>query len=215
MNFNKKVFFISPFLLAMSSFSMACMQDTAEIRNQVKNAITANGLAKTKVMSLYENCVLRIEVNTDYKFTLESNKTVNSDNEIGKSMYWYRGMYINEYQGFDRNRNEKIPCVQDNSFCGIAPKFTYSKSYLSNDKPGVVIEFKTEKDGWLFNEFTTEHKCEYKGEAGTLSYGLGKKGSKCKAPPQYNTGVEFNKWLSTNEIQAQVAYVLLSKKLKK
>ncbi|NDK98973.1 hypothetical protein [Photorhabdus bodei] len=215
MSLNKKVFLISPLLLAISSVSMACMKDPENIRNQVKDAITANGLAKTKVMSLYTNCVLRVKDNTPNKLTLKSSKTANSDNEAEKSMYWYRGMEIKEYQTFDKNRNEKISCVQENSFCGIAPKFTYSKSYLSNDKPGVVIEFKTEKDGWLFNEFTTEHKCEYKGEAGTLSYGLGKKGSKCKAPPQYNTGVEFNKWLSTNEIQAQVAYVLLSKKLKK
>ncbi|WP_256125141.1 hypothetical protein [Photorhabdus luminescens] len=47
MNLNKKVFFIFPFLLAMSSFSMACMQDSEDIRKQVKDAITANGLAKT------------------------------------------------------------------------------------------------------------------------------------------------------------------------
>ncbi len=36
MNLNKKVFFISPFLLAISSFSMTCMEDLEDIRNQVK-----------------------------------------------------------------------------------------------------------------------------------------------------------------------------------
>ncbi len=36
MNFNKKVFFISPFLLVISSFSIACMEDLEDIRNQVE-----------------------------------------------------------------------------------------------------------------------------------------------------------------------------------
>ncbi len=63
MHLNKKVFFISPFLLAISSFSMACMKDPENIRNQVKNAITVNELAKTKVMSMYENCKLRANTN--------------------------------------------------------------------------------------------------------------------------------------------------------
>ncbi|EYU14076.1 MULTISPECIES: hypothetical protein [Photorhabdus] len=214
MNLNKKIFFIAPFLLTISNFSMACMQDPENIRNQVKNAITANGLAKTKVMSLYENCVLRVSVNTPNKLTLTSNKTVNSDNEIEESMYWYRGMQINEYQGFDRNSNEKISCVQENVFCGIAPKFTYSQSYLTNNNPGVVIEFKTKRAGWLYGDFTTAHNCRPKVEAGTLSYGLGRRGTSESCDAEYKQrgiGNIFNEWLSTNKIQAQVAYVLLRK----
>ncbi|AXG48115.1 hypothetical protein GPY51_20065 [Photorhabdus laumondii subsp. laumondii] len=216
MNLNKKVFFISPFLLAMSSFSMACMQDTEEIRNQVKNAITANGLAKTKVMSMYENCKLRANVKDfDKRNDVELNNTSthNQDDKIDKAKYWYRGMGKSQYISLDQNRYTAIPCVTEgeNDYCGIAPAYTYAKTYPKTEKPKITIEFSTEGLGWLYNEFTTKHDCEYKVEAGTLSYGLGKKGSKCKVPPQYNTGVEFNKWLSTNEIQAQVAYVLLPK----
>ncbi|EYU14077.1 MULTISPECIES: hypothetical protein [Photorhabdus] len=216
MSLNKKVFLISPLLLAISSFSMACMKDPENIRNQVKDAITANGLAKTKVMSLYTNCVLRVKDNTPNKLTLKSSKTSNSDNEAEKSMYWYRGMEIKEYQTFDKNRNEKISCVQENSFCGIAPQFTYSQSYLTNKKPGVVIEFKTEKAGWLYNDFTTKNGCKTKAEGGG-TYGLGVTGTSASCNSAYKQrgiGNIFNGWLSKNKVQAQVAYVLLQKKKK-
>ncbi|WP_244161650.1 MULTISPECIES: hypothetical protein [Photorhabdus] len=85
-------------------------------------------------------------------------------------------MQINEYQEFDMNRNEKISCVQENVFCGITPKFIYSQSYLTNNNPGVVIEFKTKRAGWLYGDFTTAHNCRPKAEAGTSSYGLGRRG---------------------------------------
>ncbi|WP_434524342.1 hypothetical protein [Photorhabdus asymbiotica] len=216
MHLNKKVFLIAPLLFAISSVSMACMKDPENIRNQVKDAINANGLAKTKVMSLYTNCVLRVKDNTPNKLTLRSNKTANSDNEAEKSTYWYRGMEIKEYQTFDKNRNEKISCVQENSFCGIAPQFTYSQGYLTNNKPGAVIEFKTEKAGWLYDDFTTKHNCKTKAEGGG-TYGLGVTGTSASCDAAYKKsgiGNIFNGWLSKNKVQAQVAYVLLKKQRK-
>ncbi|MCA6221736.1 hypothetical protein [Photorhabdus antumapuensis] len=218
MNLNRKVFFISPFLLAISSFSMACMQDPENIRNQVKNAITVNGLAKTKVMSMYENCKLRANVNDFEKrndVELNNTSTHNQDDEIRTAKYWYRGMGKNEYISLDQKGYNEIPCVKkgENDYCGIAPKYTYSKEF-PNKKPRILIEFTTEGAGWLYNEFTTKHMCEYKLEAGTSSYGLGKKGTKCK-DSKYKVGDEFNKWLSGHQIQAQVSYALLPKNPKK
>ncbi|WP_323837814.1 hypothetical protein [Photorhabdus africana] len=118
-----------------------------------------------------------------------------------------------EYISLDEKGYNEIPCVTEESFCGITPQYTYAKPYPQGKKPKIMIEFTTEGSGWLYNEFTTKHKCEYKLEAGASSYGLGKTGTKCKdsKDPKYNAGTEFNKWLSTNKIQAQVAYVLLPK----
>ncbi|WP_445497298.1 hypothetical protein [Photorhabdus sp. SF281] len=65
------------------------------------------------------------------------------------------------------------------------------------------------------NEFTTRHECKTKAEGGG-TYGLGRTGTSgdkvSSCVPGYKVGVEFNKWLSGNKIQAQVSYALLPKK---
>lgn len=221
MNLSKNIFFISPFLLAMSSFSMACMQDPENIRNQVKDAIDYNGLSKTKVMSMYGNCKLRANVkNFEKRNDIELNNTVtlNQDDEAATAKYWYRGMGKDEYILLDRNGYNAIPCVTEASYCGITPQYTYAKTYPTSEKPKITIEFSTEGSGWLYNEFTTQHQCQIKAEGGG-SYGLGRTGtsgdrvSSCK-PAEYRVGVEFNRWLSGHKIQSQVSYVLLPKKPK-
>ncbi|ETS33704.1 hypothetical protein BB987_14440 [Photorhabdus temperata] len=217
MHLNKKIFLISPFLLAMSSFSMACIKDPEVIRNQVKDAIIKNGLEKTKVMSMYENCKLRANVKDFEKrrdIELNNTSTYNQDNDAVNAKYWYRGMSRDEYILLDRNGYNKIPCVEEESYCGIAPQYTYAKTYPKSVKPKITIEFSTEGLGWLYNEFTTKNKCQTKAEGGG-TYGLGRTGtsgdkvSSCVAG--YKVGVEFNNWLSGHKIQSQVSYVLLPK----
>ncbi|MCW7548859.1 hypothetical protein OO184_13175 [Photorhabdus sp. APURE] len=209
MNFNKKVFLISPFLLAMSSFSMACKTDP-----QIEKIITKNGLKDTKVMSMYKSCTLSVTANTPNKVTLVNKKAANRDDQAEKAMYWYRGMEIKEYKAFHQNKYKSLPCVKGESFCGIAPQSTYSRGYLTNKSPGVVIEFSTIEPKWLYNEFTTKHKCQVKAEGGG-TYGLGVTGTSASCDDQYKKlgiGNVFNKWLEKPaKIDVIISYVLLAK----
>ncbi|MCA6221746.1 hypothetical protein [Photorhabdus antumapuensis] len=224
MHLNKKVFLISPFLLAISSFSMACMQDTENVRTVVKQAIISNGLQNTEVMPLYERCELRANLRGFEKrndVELNNTSTHNQDDEAATAKYWYRGMGKNEYISLDRNGYHAIPCVTEESYCGITPQYTYAITYPKSEKPKITIEFSTAESGWLYKEFSTPikeggHGCKIKAEGGG-SYGLGRTGtsgdkvSSCK-PAEYRVGVEFNQWLSGKRIQHKVAYVLLPKK---
>ncbi|EYU16892.1 hypothetical protein CE143_15895 [Photorhabdus luminescens] len=207
---NKKVFLISPFLLAVSSFSMACKTDP-----KIEKIITKNGLEKTKVMSMYKNCTLSVSADTPNKVTLVNNKAANRDAEAKKAMYWYRGMGIKEYKAFHQNKYKSLPCVKGKSFCGIAPEYTYSQGYLTNSNPGVVVEFSTIEPSWLYNDFKIKHKCEYKAEGGG-TYGLGVTGTSASCDSEYQRvgiGNVFNRWLSEKpaKIDVIISYVLLAK----
>ncbi|AKH62001.1 MULTISPECIES: hypothetical protein [Photorhabdus] len=213
MNLNKKAFLISPFLLAISHVSMACKPDP-----QIERIITQNGLAGTKVMSMYRSCALTVSsLPQERKVTLTNNKAKRLDDEPKDAMFWYRGMQLDEYITFDRNKYKNLPCIaQKNTYCGIAPSYTYVQSYLTNDKPGVVIEFSTIEPGWLYNDFTTKHKCKLKGEDGTQSYGLGEKqGTSASCDAEYKKlgiGSVFNKWLKKPaKIDVIISYVVLAK----
>ncbi|WP_118987429.1 hypothetical protein [Photorhabdus sp. CRCIA-P01] len=224
MHLNKKFFLISPFLLAISSFSMACVEDPEEVRTEVKKVIRSNGLQNTEVMSLYENCKLRAKLSGFEKrndVELNNTSTHNQDYNAEKASYWYRGMGKNEYISLDSNKYNAIPCVTEESYCGITPEYTYAITYPKSEKPKITIEFTTEGSGWLYKEFSTPvnkggHGCGLKAEGGG-TYGLGRTGtsgakvSSCK-PPEYRVGAEFNQWLSGKRIQHKVAYVLLPKK---
>ncbi|WP_181573590.1 hypothetical protein [Photorhabdus laumondii] len=70
MSLNKKAFFISPFLFAMSHVSMACNIDPT-----VENIINSYGLQETKVMSMYKNCEFEV-VNSGNRVILTNNKSL-------------------------------------------------------------------------------------------------------------------------------------------
>uniref|UniRef100_UPI0036DDDF55 hypothetical protein n=1 Tax=Photorhabdus sp. RM322S TaxID=3342825 RepID=UPI0036DDDF55 len=211
MRLNKISIIISPFLLAVSSFSMACKTDP-----EIEKVIANNGLADTQVMSMYRDCTLTvISVGKENKIRLENKEAAKTDGEIKTAKYWYRGMFIPEYKTFNDNKYISVPCSKEKNFCGIAPKYTYSQKYLKNKTPGVVIEFSTKENGWLYSDFNSAG-CECKIEDGTLSYGLGITGTKCKYKykgdkEEGGLGKVFNEWLSNGEIQAQISYVLLPK----
>ncbi|KMJ45905.1 hypothetical protein ABLB69_06390 [Xenorhabdus khoisanae] len=208
MKLNKKNYlFLMPFLLGVSHFSVA---DKA-----IENLITKNGLKDTKVMSLYKNGTLVVEANTPNKVTLINKKAAKANKEAKDAMYWYRGMGSNEYKVFDANKYRKLPCVtEENAFCGIAPRFDYSKGYLTNKNPGVVIEFSTIEPKWLYHDFTKLHKCQPKAEGGG-TYGLGPIGTFASCDDAYKQkgmGKVFNKWLEKPEkIDVIISYVLLAK----
>ncbi|MDX7991751.1 hypothetical protein [Xenorhabdus littoralis] len=207
MKLNKSHFFLIPVLLGVSHFSMA---DKA-----IEDLITKNGLKDTKVMSLYKNGTLSVEVTTKNKVTLINKKAAKDNKEASQAMYWYRAMGLNEYKKFDSNKYRKVPCVTEkNSFCGIAPEFKYSKGYLGNNNPGVVIEFSTKKPKWLYDDFYELHKCKVKGEGGG-TYGLGPRGTSASCNASYKQkglGNVFNQWLEEPEkIDVIISYVLLKK----
>ncbi|OTA19039.1 hypothetical protein Xbed_02734 [Xenorhabdus beddingii] len=207
MKLNKSYLFLLPLLLGVSHFSMA---DKA-----IEDLITKNGLKDTKVMSLYKNGTLVVEANTPNKVTLINKKAAKANKEAAKAMYWYRGMGNNEYRAFNANKYRKVPCTtEDKKFCGIAPEFNYSKGYLSNSNPGVVIEFSTIEPKWLYHDFTEVHKCQFKAEGGG-TYGLGPIGTSASCDASYKKqglGNVFNKWLEKPEkIDVIISYVLLAK----
>ncbi|SFN68969.1 hypothetical protein [Xenorhabdus japonica] len=209
MKLNKSHFFLLPVLLVVSHFSIA---DKA-----IEDLITKNGLKDTKVMSLYKNGTLSVEVNTANKVTLTNKKAAKANKEAQEAMYWYRTMQMKEYKDFDTNKYREVPCVtEENAFCGIAPSFNYvTEKYLSNKKPGVVIEFSTIEPKWLYQDFTVSHKCQVKPEDGTTSYGLGPSGTSASCDASYKKdglGKVFNKWLEKPEkIDVIISYVLLKK----
>ncbi|NDK98974.1 hypothetical protein [Photorhabdus bodei] len=211
MSLNKKAFFISPFLFAMSHVSMACNIDP-----MVGNIIKSYGLQETKLMSMYKNCELDV-VNAGNRIILINNKSQNRDERAEIAIYWYRGMGMEEYKLFDSNNFKRVPCANiPNRFCGISPEYTYAKSYPMREDKKFVIEFSTVEPGWLYNEFTIKHNCKIDVESRGESYGLGgigalkKDKSNCQ-PKGYKIGDEFNKWLSEKpaKIEATISYVQL------
>ncbi|MBC8953060.1 hypothetical protein [Xenorhabdus sp. PB62.4] len=208
MRLNKKSYLLMlPILLGVSHFSVA---DKA-----IEDLITKNGLKDTKVMSLYKNGTLVVETNTSNKVTLINKKAAKANKAAEDAMYWYRGMGSNEYKAFDANKYRKVPCVTEaKAFCGIAPRFDYSKGYLTNKNPGVVIEFSTIEPKWLYNDFHGQHGCEVKAEGGG-TYGLGPAGTSASCDTTYKQkglGNVFNKWLEKPEkIDVIISYVLLAK----
>ncbi|PHM50458.1 hypothetical protein [Xenorhabdus miraniensis] len=208
MRLNKKSYLlILPILLGVSHFSVA---DRA-----IEDLITKNGLKDTKVMSLYKNGTLVVETETPNKVTLISKKAKKADEEAQEAMFWYRAMQMKEYKAFDTNKYQKVPCVTEaKAFCGIAPRFDYSKDYLTNKNPGVVIEFSTIEPKWLYHDFTELHKCQVKAEGGG-TYGLGPAGTYASCDTTYKQkglGNVFNKWLEKPEkIDVIISYVLLAK----
>ncbi|CAQ83596.1 MULTISPECIES: hypothetical protein [Photorhabdus] len=211
MSFNEKVLLISPLLLSVSQFSVAC-----NIDQMVENIIKSYGLQETEVMSMYKKCEFDV-VNTGNKIILTNNESRKSDERAELAIYWYRGMGIEEYKLFDSNKYTRIPCANiPNRFCRISPEYTYAKSYPMREDKKFVIEFRTIEPGWLYNEFTTKHNCEINVESRGESYGLGeistliKDESNCK-PKGYNIGNEFNKLLLEKPVKMEVtvSYVQL------
>ncbi|WJV65309.1 hypothetical protein PCO86_13340 [Pectobacteriaceae bacterium CE70] len=194
--------------------SLACSAQAAP-DPAIVGVIASNGLDNTRVMTMYKNGTLQLTTDTANKIILTNPKAAKSNIDAAHSMYWYRGMGIAEYKQFDTNRYKIIPCVSQASFCGIAPEYDYSASYLTIKDPGVMILFSTIEPGWLYDDFTTKHHCQIKAEGGG-TYGLGITGTSASCDATYKKkgiGNVFNGWLQApQKIEPIIAYVLLPKK---
>lgn len=181
---------------------------------KVESLIKKNGLDNTRVLSMYQNGGLQIQTETPNKLILVNPKVRATDENAAKAMYWYRGMQFAEYKTFDANKYTTLPCVQQDSFCGITPEYTYAAQYLTIEKPGVMIQFSTIEPGWLYSDFNSKHHCQIKAEGGG-TFGLGVKGTSGSCDAEYKQkglGNVFNTWLrSPQKIEPILAYVLLAK----
>ncbi|WP_192456777.1 hypothetical protein [Musicola keenii] len=181
---------------------------------KVESVIKKNGLDNTRVLAMYQNGNLQLQTETSNKLILVNPKVRATDVEASKAMYWYRGMQFDEYKTFDATKFKTLPCVQQDSFCGITPEYTYAAKYLTIEKPGVMVQFSTIEPGWLYNEFTNKHRCQIKAEGGG-TFGLGGKGTSGSCDAEYKNkglGNIFNGWLQPpQKIEPIIAYVLLAK----
>ncbi|HEH9404311.1 TPA: hypothetical protein SIA26_001789 [Aeromonas bestiarum] len=209
MKLNSGSIFLS---LTLVTVSMGAQADDTNIEKLIKS----NGLGNTKVMSMYQSGQLVVDVKTPNKVILVNKETQRADEDADKAMYWYRGMNMIEFVAFNTNDFKIIPCTSgDNLFCGITPQYKYAADYLSNANPGVVMEFGTIEPSWLYNEFTTKHKCQIKAEGGG-TYGLGSTGTYASCDELYRKeklGKVFNQWINPGKkIDVVISSVLLTVK---
>ncbi|MGM3174158.1 hypothetical protein [Dickeya lacustris] len=182
--------------------------------DNVIKLIKKNDLDNTRVLTMYQNGGLVVATETPNKLILVNPKVKITNENADNAMSWYRGMQFAEYKTFDANKYKTLPCVQQDSFCGITPEYNYAKEYLTIQNPGVMIEFRTIEPGWLYNDFSTKHHCQIKAEGGG-TYGLGQKGTSGSCDADYKKqglGNIFNTWLQApQKIDPIIAYVLLAK----
>lgn len=182
--------------------------------SNIEKLIEKNGLKDSKVMSMYKNGQLVVDVQTPNKVILKNKKNMPTDADAKTAMYWYRAMSVPEFVQFNKASFKNIPCSNaGNHFCGIAPAYNYAAKYLSNAEPGVIVEFGTIEPGWLFDNFTTQHACQIKAEGGG-TYGLGPTGTSASCDLTYRKqglGNVFNQWLGPDKkIDVTISSVLLA-----
>ena len=166
---------------------------------------------------LFEKGALVLDVNgtTSNKMQLKRSGATFSENSYEKAKFWYRGMPMNEARELVANNYESVNWNVE-SYVGISHSFSYSLSYLTINNPGVVVEFSTDNEAWLPQQWA---KCPPKLEGkGVFSYGLGRKGtvsskkSECKSsfkPEPLALGEIFSKWMKNTDITTRIVWVLV------
>ncbi|WP_454020733.1 hypothetical protein [Azospirillum sp. Marseille-Q6669] len=173
------------------------------------------------LIPMYEKGILILDSKntTVNAMKLVRNYAAFADAEAEKAKFWYRGMPTQQANDFINSNYSRLG-LPEKSFVGIAPRFSYVMQYVTNSDPGVVFEFGTDSEGWLYKQWSVDHPCQIKAEGGG-TYGLGPSGTyaSCNNGPNAykpkidNLGGMFNKWLADNTITAKVAYVLANRKL--
>ena len=126
--------------------------------------------------------------------------------------FWYRGMPATEVNNLIAVGYSSLNWNVE-SFVGIAPEFDYSLGYLWIKNPGVVVEFGTDSNGWLYQDWSGK-KCQIKAEGGG-TYGLGLKGTfascdKKKFPVNTRAlGEVFSDWMARTVVTTRVVWVLV------
>ncbi len=214
MIYSNKIFQI--FLILLLSINN-CFADNPS-KTEVERIIKANGLGDSPILSEYhdEKLIVDTKNTTVNKLVLISNVSVIENKTASDALVWYRAVSISE---FNQMSNHEVACIDDrHAFCGISPQYDYSKKYLTNKKPGILLQFRTKGAGWLYNLFTNENGCKVKAEGGGM-YGLGPKGSyksctknKGLLNKRGAMGELFNQLIMQHEIISHIDYILLKRK---
>jgi hypothetical protein len=194
--------------------------NVASADNMTKEEIisTLNKSNLSSLVDLYSKGALVLDAagTTVNKMQLKRNGASYYNSVASQARFWYRGMGITETNQLIKDGytsvNWNVP-----SFVGIAPEFSYAKSYLTIENPGAVVEFGTDNAGWLSNQWTTGHGCQVKSEGGG-TYGLGTKGtiSSCNKPAFMpavaGLGKIFSDWMRNTTITTRIVWVLVPRK---
>ncbi len=193
-------------LFSAESASAENMSKAEIIKTLEKNQLT--GLVEL----VNKGALVLDEKNTTNKqMKLTRNGLVTHDEWAENARYWYRGMQIQEAQALIRNNYTTLDWNQ-NTFLGIAPEFSYSQQYLTAKNPGVIVEFGTDSNGWLYGKWSKDNTCKTKAEGGG-TYGLGLTGTiaSCKKfnPPVQALGSIFSDWMRSFVVTTRIVWVLL------
>ncbi|WOA51800.1 hypothetical protein [Dickeya solani] len=184
----------------------------------VENVIKRNGLDNTRIMALYRSGELVAKEDAQNNVLELVNPAVDTPNSTTRNTkYWYQSMPLTEYKAFDATGYTALPCTQQYTSCMLTLEYRYTQKSLSKEKPGILIQFSTPKEGWLYEDFVTRHHCPIKQEGGG-SFILGEKGKAAVASgecdKEYRTqglGAVFNGFLQQNSVKPVITYVLLVK----
>ncbi|TYL44700.1 hypothetical protein [Dickeya sp. ws52] len=186
---------------------------------EVENVLKRNGLDNTQIMTLYRNGELVVKEDTpDHSLVLVNPAAIKMpESTIRNAKYWYQTMPVAEYRTFDANSHTTLPCTQQYTDCKLTLEYSYTQKLLYKEKTGILVQFVTPQEGWLYEDFVTRHHCPIKQEGGG-SFILGEKGKAAVASgecdKEYRTaglGTVFNTLLKQNKITPVIAYVLLMK----
>ncbi|MEI7375529.1 hypothetical protein [Dickeya chrysanthemi] len=186
---------------------------------EVENVLKRNGLDNTQIMTLYRNGELVVKEDTpDHSLVLVNPAAIKMpESTIRNAKYWYQAMPVAEYRTFDANGHTTLPCTQQYTDCKLTLEYSYTQNLLYKEKTGILVQFVTPQEGWLYEDFVTRHHCPIKQEGGG-SFILGEKGKAAVASgecdKEYRTaglGTVFNTLLKQNKITTVIAYVLLMK----
>lgn len=182
-------------------------------REEIIRTLEKNHLDSLVGLYIKGALVLDAKGTTINKMQLKRNGAVFHEAEASTAQYWYRGMGIAETNQLVEGGYGSVYWDVD-SYVGIAPMFTYAASYLTIKNPGAVVEFATDREGWLYGQWYGKHGCQIKAEGGG-TYGLGVKGSiaSCNKPkfdpPVKALGKVFSGWMQDTVVMTRIVWVLV------
>ncbi|MBP2837699.1 hypothetical protein [Dickeya parazeae] len=194
-------------------------QPSQATSSEVENVLKRNGLDNTQIMTLYRNGELSVKEDTQlHTLTLVNKAVVETPQSTTRNAkYWYHAMPLAEYRTFEANGLTTLPCSQQYTDCKLTLEYSYTQKSLSKEKAGILIQFSTPKEGWLYEDFVTRHHCPVKQEGGG-SFILGEKGKAAVASGECDKeyrgmglGNVFNHYLKQKSVIPIIAYVLLTK----
>ncbi|AUQ25330.1 hypothetical protein [Dickeya zeae] len=194
-------------------------QPSQATSSEVENVLKRNGLDNTQIMTLYRNGELSVKEDTQlHTLTLVNKAVVDTPQSTTRNAkYWYHAMPLAEYRTFEANGLTTLPCTQQYTDCKLTLEYSYTQKSLSKEKAGILIQFSTPKEGWLYEDFVTRHHCPVKQEGGG-SFILGEKGKAAVASGECDKeyrgmglGSVFNNYLKQKSVTPIIAYVLLTK----